>query len=584
MRDPLRRPIRRPTAATLAAVLFALCALFAPAAAPQRACAATSAIFGRERLFTLNAADTAALKSSYSTVILFVVDVEANGDLNYNGNHLIVQNGRYVGDPAWGARMAALKAAPTTINRIEVCTGGAGAPSFVNIRNLIASQGTGPDSILYRNFQALQSALGVDAIDYDDEVDFNAGAAVAFGNLIASLGMRVTLCPYNNQGYWQSVKSQLGGKVDAVYLQCYDGGAGNDPSNWNGLFGGLKVQPGDWDVDSAATVQSKMAGWAASSGATGGFIWLLDDMSPASAGQYAAAVNSGIGGPLPVAYFMIVNKSTGMAMDLIGGDRTNGARINQWSYDYGGANQRWAVLPTENADHFKIISWVSGKCACIDQDSTSPGAPLHDWDYVGGDPGQQFDLVDVGSGDFKIRNVKSGLVLADAGQATSTENKIQQQADGNADTQMWRLQPWGNYRIREVGGRYICCQGASGQNGAPIIQYNWESSPWFDWQFVSEGAGWYALSSLNAPGRVLCVDQGSSAPGISCHLWDYNPNNAGDQKVRILPKTDGKYKFYFEHDGMSWDMPGGQTGNNVPLQQYPDNGNSWQEFSLERLL
>lgn len=253
-------------------------------------------IYGRERLFTLNAADTAMLKSHYSTVTLFVVDVEPNGDLNYNGNHLIVQDGKYVGDPRWGARLAALKKSPTTVKRIEVCTGGAGARSWVNIRNLIASQGTGPGSILYRNFQAMQKTLGIDAIDNDDEIDFNISATVTFGNMLASLGMPLTLAPYNNQNYWALVKSQLGSKVDTVYLQCYDGGGGNDPAAWNPLFGGLKVQPGDWDVDSVATVQSKMAGWAAADGVTGGFFWLLDDRSPDEAGQYGDAILKGLAG------------------------------------------------------------------------------------------------------------------------------------------------------------------------------------------------------------------------------------------------------------------------------------------------
>ncbi len=254
-------------------------------------------IFGRERLYTLNAADTAVLKSSYSTVVLFVVDVESNGDLNYNGNHLIVQNGKYVGDPAWGTRLAALKTAPTTVSRIEVCTGGAGARSFVHIQDLIAAQGIGPSSILYKNFQVLKKTLGIDAIDYDDEVDYDADSAVAFGNLVASLGMHVTLCPYNYESYWQDVHSRLGPVVDAVYLQCYDGGAYNDPAYWNTLFGGLIVQPGDWNQNSVATVQSEMAGWRKNDGITGGFIWLLDDMSSDSARQYAAAVNVGIGGP-----------------------------------------------------------------------------------------------------------------------------------------------------------------------------------------------------------------------------------------------------------------------------------------------
>ena len=125
-------------------------------------------------------------------------------------------------------------------------------------------------------------------------------------------------------------------------------------------------------------------------------------------------------------------------------------------------------------------------------------------------------------------------------------------------------------------------QGAGSANGSPIIQYDQQNNPWFKWQFTSEGDGFYGLFSLNALTRVLCVDNASTTPAANTQLWDYNPSNIGDQVERIWPKTSGKFKFYFKHDGMSWDIPGGATGNNVNLQQYPDNGYAWQEFSLER--
>ena len=52
-------------------------------AAPSAAVAA-SMVFGREELFTLNAGNITALKTSgFTTVTLFVVDVGTNGDPNY---------------------------------------------------------------------------------------------------------------------------------------------------------------------------------------------------------------------------------------------------------------------------------------------------------------------------------------------------------------------------------------------------------------------------------------------------------------------------------------------------------------------
>jgi len=258
--------------------------------APQRLHAAPIAVFGREAFFTLSASDITALKNSgFNTVILFVVDVEANGDLNYNGNHLIVTNGVYMGDPNWGARLAALKQAPTTINRIEFCTGGAGAQSWVNIKNLIASQGTNSGSILYRNFLAMKNALGVEAICNDDEVAYDASSAATFNRMITSLGMKNTLCPYNNSGYWQSIFNNSA--IDAIYLQCYDGGAGNNPATWNGYFGGFKVCPGDWYFNSVATVESRFANW--SPVISGGFMWQFEYLGNNLNG-YATAIKKAV--------------------------------------------------------------------------------------------------------------------------------------------------------------------------------------------------------------------------------------------------------------------------------------------------
>lgn len=281
-------------------------------------------------------------------------------------------------------------------------------------------------------------------------------------------------------------------------------------------------------------------------------------------------------------YFMIVNKKSGRAMDLIAGSLANGAAINQYTYDYNSNNQHWAILPTEAGNHFKLISQVSGKVACIAQDSTAPGAVLYQWDYTGNNPAQQWDLIPAGNGWFKIKNVKSGLMLGVSyGSVDNNQPLLQWNNNGQPD-QLWRLQPWGDYFIQAASGRYVCVEGMGSTNGSRIIQYDYENNPWFKWRFQSATEGFVQAASLNALSRCLCVQAGSFDAGRICHLWDYNPNNVGDQKMWILPLTNGLFKFYFAHDGMSFDIPGGQTANNVPLTQYPNNGNIWQQFALRR--
>ncbi len=270
---------------------------------------ASSTIFGGGPFYTGGYTVMNTLRASgYTTVMLWTIHVDAStGNLIYN-DQLVVANGAYVGTPAWTNQLKTLKVAPTSVNRIEwsVASAPSGGNDFQNIQTLMNTYGTNTGSILYRNFLALKNATGADAIDYDDEALYDVATAVKFGQMLSSLGYKVTLCPYTNPSFWQSTYSQLGtGIVDRVYLQCYDGGAGNDPATWNNYFPGTKVIPGMWCLhngcsqgSSATDVQAQMTAWRSSANIPGGFMWLYDDMLSCSVGgtpaDYAAAINKSV--------------------------------------------------------------------------------------------------------------------------------------------------------------------------------------------------------------------------------------------------------------------------------------------------
>lgn len=245
--------------------------------------------------------------SGFTTVILWCIHVDAStGNLIYN-DQLVVSGGAYVGNAAWPGQLATLKTAPTSVNRIEVSVGSWGVNDFQSVQTLMNNQGTNTGSILYRNFLALKNATGATAVDFDDETLYDVATAAKFGQMLSSIGYKVTLCPFNSTAFWQNVYAQLGsGKVDAVYLQCYAGGAGNDPAAWNSYFGGLKVIPGMWCANGSgcasgntpASVATQMLTWRNSAGIPGGFMWLYDDMlacsSQGTPAAYAAAINQAV--------------------------------------------------------------------------------------------------------------------------------------------------------------------------------------------------------------------------------------------------------------------------------------------------
>jgi hypothetical protein len=281
--------------------------------------AGTSGIFGGGPFYKNATNNINEIKNSgFTEAIVWNIQVRTNGDLNFNGEFPLVSNGAYIGGqthPDFAANMAALKTG--TIKRITFSIGSSNVGDFQDIRSLVNAQGTGSTSILFRNFQALKAAIpSVDALDFDDENSFDQASTVAFAVMLGNLGYHVVLDPFNNAGYWTSVASAINaqrpGTVDAVHLQAYAGGAGNNPcAGWN--FGAVPVFGGLWDRDdSPAQVQSIMTGWRNQCGVSGGFMWLYDDfVGTGLVAQYAAAINNATGGSPSSIY----NQSFGIVSD-----------------------------------------------------------------------------------------------------------------------------------------------------------------------------------------------------------------------------------------------------------------------------
>jgi hypothetical protein len=273
--------------------------------------------------------------SGYTYVVVWTIHIDASGNFNFNAEFPLVQNGTYIGGssyPNFVDDMARLKSAPTTINRLEFCLSAWGSSTFTNIKNLIASQGTGTSSILYRNFQALRNTFPmVDAIGFDDEVTYDVNSSTALAVMLGNLGFKVSLVPYNNSGYWTSVatntNNQRPGTIDRIDLQCYSGGRNNSPCNWN--FGTIPVYAGLWDAEkTTAQVQSQLTTWKNSCSARikGGFMWLYDDIDNSSqTAAYATAIRNVFGGgtlsTAAVTFYKDCNYG-GLAISLPTGDYT----------------------------------------------------------------------------------------------------------------------------------------------------------------------------------------------------------------------------------------------------------------------
>lgn len=434
---------------------------------------------------------------------------------------------------------------------------GSGIPTLTAARGKI---------VLFRRFGASSLPKGIDASSFSDNTTFSVGG---------TLRVQDRYVVPENDPKWAAILAMLNearhGGPDTLYVNFSSG-----------------YKTGNFGIPNLTVVSDNINPRLTTffdNNPSGRFGTILMDFADAARCALIYNTNAPAGRAVHhPAYFMIVNRNSGKAIDLTSGNTGNRAQVNQWQFDYNSPNQRWALAPTENAQHFRITSWVSGKCAGIEADSTATGAKLQSNDYTGNNPGQQFDLVDSGNGYYKIRNVKSDLVLEIVGAGTANNDRIQQNTDNGSANQQWRLQPWGDYFIRASTGKYVCIENMGYSNTNRIVQYSWENNLWFAWRMEGVTDGHLKASSMNALSRVLGVPDASMAAGTDCHLYDYNTGNVGDQKLLIIPKTNGLFKFHFVHSNMAWDIPGGNEANLVPLEQYPDNANAWQEFQLERLV
>jgi hypothetical protein len=140
--------------------------------------------------------------------------------------------------------------------------------------------------------------------------------------------------------------------------------------------------------------------------------------------------------PTPGTYYKIVNRNSGLVLDISGASTANGGQAIQWPYT-GGANQQWREVPV--------------------------------------------------NGGYKLVNRNSGLVLDDPGWSKSNGTQLDQWADTNGANQWWNLVPAGNgyyYLVNQNSGLYADVSGASTTQGAAVIQWPSNGGANQQWQLI----------------------------------------------------------------------------------------------------
>ena len=474
--------------------------------------------------------------SGFTYIILFNINVEPDGTLTTDGE-TVCKDGKYVfgnTQPNYVSDIKKLKQAPTTISRIEICIGGWGNESFSRIKELINRHGVGSGTILYKNFKALKNAIPeIDAVNNDDEHCYDVATAVKFHQMMYELGYKTTIAPYTNRSFWENLVSQLGDRCDRVLIQCYDGGAGNNPSDWH--LGNRAVHAGrmnyqDGGVDACV---AQMESWKKNNGVSGGFIWVYNDET---------------------------------------------WNLNQW------ATRMLRVFGTKKCDDCIAILYA-------DSDYRGYSTSLGEGSYTQA----ELAMYGISAKDISSLKVTKGFKITLYENADFTGNSKSWTTDASFVGGDWndkacsvRIEPngksglSGNFKImNRNSGKYLDLDNNKTDNNTAIVQFDDEgvdASQTWTFTEVMKGKGVYSICSYGNKNRGMDVVDFSKDNGAQVQLYDYLGNN--HQQFILYDCGEGYYQLVARNSGKVVEIPQSSKGNGEWIKIYDNNGTHTQQWAV----
>ena len=474
--------------------------------------------------------------SGFTYIILFNINVEPDGTLTTDGE-TVCKDGKYVfgnTQPNYVSDIKKLKQAPTTISRIEICIGGWGNESFSRIKELINRHGVGSGTILYKNFKALKNAIPeIDAVNNDDEHCYDVATAVKFHQMMYELGYKTTIAPYTNRSFWENLVSQLGDRCDRVLIQCYDGGAGNNPSDWH--LGNRAVHAGrmNYQEGGVDACVAQMESWKKNNGVSGGFIWLYNDET---------------------------------------------WNLNQW------ATRMLRVFGTKKCDDNIAILYA-------DSDYRGYSKSLGEGSYTQAD----LAMYGISAKDISSLKVTKGFKITLYENADFTGNSKSWTTDASFVGGDWndkacsvRIEPngksglSGNFKImNRNSGKYLDLDNNKTDNNTAIVQFDDEgvdASQTWTFTEVLNGKGVYSICSYGNKNRGMDVVDFSKDNGAQVQLYDYlgNPH----QQFILYDCGEGYYQLVARNSGKVVEIPQSSKGNGEWIKIYDNNGSHTQQWAV----
>ncbi|WP_036391481.1 non-reducing end alpha-L-arabinofuranosidase family hydrolase, partial [Micromonospora chokoriensis] len=136
------------------------------------------------------------------------------------------------------------------------------------------------------------------------------------------------------------------------------------------------------------------------------------------------------------AWYVLVNRNSGKALDVYNLATNDGARITQWARNNGN-QQQWQFVDS-GGGYYRVKSRLSSKVLDVSGFSTANGTSIVQWSDNNG-TNQQFRLADSDSGYVRLINRNSNKAVEVQGASTADGGNIVQYDDWGGANQQWQF-------------------------------------------------------------------------------------------------------------------------------------------------
>ncbi len=294
--------------------------------------------------------------------------------------------------------------------------------------------------------------------------------------------------------------------------------------------------------------------------------------------------------------FAIINRTTGMVMDVNGASRDDGALIQQWTWNQSGA-QRWR-LEAKRPGLFQIVN-ASGKCLDVSGASKNVGANITQYQCHGGD-NQLFRFTratQAGVVDYsRLSNrptsplvpppaspssnssslaaivplIIGGAVIANLGNQPAAQSGPSVRPPG-------RVIYTGMIHSRATG-KCVDVERAQTGEGANIFQWSCNASAAQIWDVIDLGRGEIAFVS-QASGKVMDIQGRDRRAGAD--VRQYSWTGTATQRWRMENAERGFSRIVNVGSGKCLDLDAARGNDGAEILQFDCHGEENQQWRME---